>query len=80
MKVILNAVAIAGLLTLGACNRSNNAAENRADNIQAAGENKADMYENTAAMYENKADAVRDNAQNAADAVTSGAGNTGNGH
>jgi hypothetical protein len=80
MKVILNAVAIAGLLTLGACNRSNTAADNKADNIQAAGENTADMYDNTAAMYENKADAVRDNAQNAADAVTSGAGNAANSH
>jgi hypothetical protein len=73
MKLILNAVAIAGLLTLGACNRGDSAAENKAENIEAVGENVAESYENKADMYENKADMVRDNASNAADAVTDNA-------
>ena len=68
----LAAVAVAGLMTLGACNAAatkeetdaGNAFENQADNMEAAADN-AVMGSNTEAMLENKADELEEKADNA---------------
>lgn len=78
MRRVATALAVTGLLALGACNRTT--AENKADNAVQAAENTAeawenkaeearDMGENRAEAMENKADAARDMGENRADAV-----------
>lgn len=74
MKVILNVVAAAGLLTLAACGGGDTPAESKAENIEAAGENQADMIESNAS---NVADAVREHADNEAEAVMNAGMNAG---
>src|ERR671933_588842 len=75
-----------GLASLTACHK-NDAADQKADNIEANAENVADnieanadnMADNLQANAENKADAVRNAADNKADAVRNAADNsTGN--
>jgi hypothetical protein len=77
MRKVASVLAIAGLLALGACNKSN--ADKAADNVRAAAENTADNIEaaasNTASNLENRADAVTDAADNRADAVRNAAEN-----
>jgi hypothetical protein len=69
---------VTGLLALGACNRT--PAENNAQGVRDAAENKAEGYENKAEEardagenraegYENRADTTRDAAENQADTM-----------
>ena len=76
MKIIVKGAMVAGLMALGACN--NSASEQAADNVEAVGENKADVLDEAADnaateagadALENKADEVRDAAENTADAI-----------
>jgi gas vesicle protein len=78
MKRLATALAVTGLLALGACNRT--PAENNAANVRDTAENKAeaidnqadaarDAGENRAEVIENTADAVRDAGENRADAI-----------
>jgi hypothetical protein len=78
MRRVATALAVTGLLALGACNRTT--AENKADNAREAAENTAETWENKAEeardagenraeAMENKADAARDAGENRADAV-----------
>lgn len=84
MKLILTAAAVAGSLALVACGGNDSAAENKADNMEASADNRADALENQADnveaaadnradALENRADAVRDNAAAAADNMTENA-------
>jgi hypothetical protein len=77
MKLILKTTAFAALLSLAACG-GNDAAEQKADNIEAATENQVDVLEdaadnatteNAADALENKADAVEAAGENKADAA-----------
>ena len=76
MRIIYQAAVAAGLLGLAACGDS--PTEEAAENIEAAGENQADMYEEMADnattdagedALENRADQVEDAAEEAADNV-----------
>ena len=71
---ILAAVAIAGLVTLGACNKTPQAA-----NVEAVTDNTADnmdaMASNASEKAENSADAVRAAGENKADAIEKAASN-----
>ena len=78
MRMILKTAAVAALMTLGACNSADTAAENKADAIREDGENVADTLDeaednattaNAADAIENKADAVRAEGENKADAI-----------
>ena len=78
-KHILALTAIAALATLGACNKTEQAA-----NVEAMTENVADKMEDTADnmtnetasdMMDNKADAVRSGGENKAAAIDSAASN-----
>ena len=78
MRRVATALAVTGLLALGACNRT--PAENNAQQVRDAAENKAEGEENKAAevretsdnraeVHENKADAIRETGENQADAI-----------
>lgn len=78
MKGLATALAVTGLLALGACNRT--PAENNAQGVRDAAENKAEVYENKAEEvrdtsenraegYENRADATREAGENRADSI-----------
>jgi hypothetical protein len=76
MRRVATALAVTGLLALGACNRT--AAENKAENVRDATENQADAIEEQADNagtaspqdnLQNQADEVRDAGENRADAI-----------
>lgn len=78
MKGLATALAVTGLLALGACNRT--PAENNAQGVRDAAENKAEGYENQAEEareagdnraegYDNRADSAREAGENRADAM-----------
>lgn len=78
MKGLATALAVTGLLALGACNRT--PAENKADNVREATENQADAVDNQAEAtreagdnradaQENRADSMREAGENRADAI-----------
>ncbi len=78
MKGLATALAVTGLLALGACNRT--PAENNAQGVRDAAENKAEVYENKAEeardsgenqaeVHENRAEATRDAGENQADSI-----------
>ncbi|HYI47137.1 MAG TPA: hypothetical protein VEX35_01615 [Allosphingosinicella sp.] len=78
MKRLATALAVTGLLALGACNRTpaeNNAAavrdaaENKAEGFENKAEEARDSGENRAEGYENRADTTREAAENQADTI-----------
>lgn len=78
MRRVATALAVTGLLALGACNRT--PAENNAQQVREEADNKAEGEENKAAeeretgdnraeVHENKADTYRATGENEADAI-----------
>lgn len=77
MRTVASVLAVAGLLALGACNKS--PADKAADNVRAVADNVADNIQaagdNAASALNNRADAVQNTASNRADAVRNAADN-----
>jgi hypothetical protein len=86
MRKLAPVIAVAaGLLALGACNRT--PAENKADNARDAAANQEEAYDNQAAtirenadnqaaVVENRGDAAREAGEKQADAIEANASNT----